>query len=83
MTFPDSKFIDTGNYANTYFNGITAAPATIDRARMAQAADILTEVYTEGGIVYSCAKRGEFQTVEILGGTFDYSGYSHVETLFK
>jgi hypothetical protein len=49
---------------------------------MAQAADILTKVYTVDGIVYSYGRRGDYQTAEI-GDAFNYPGYSHIETLFK
>jgi D-sedoheptulose 7-phosphate isomerase len=58
MTFPDNKFIDSGSYANAYFNRINEAAATIDRERIEQAAGILTKVYTEGGMVYSCGNGG-------------------------
>jgi D-sedoheptulose 7-phosphate isomerase len=58
MTFPDNKFVDAGSYANAYFSKINDAAASIDRERIEQAADILTKVYTEGGIVYSCGNGG-------------------------
>jgi D-sedoheptulose 7-phosphate isomerase len=58
MTFPDNKFVDAGSYANAYFSKINDAAASIDRERIERAADILTKVYTEGGIVYSCGNGG-------------------------
>ena len=74
MTFPESKFIDTKSYFDAYFSKVSEAAATIDRERIEQAAGILTKVYTVGGIVYSYGNRGDYQTVEILGDTFNYSG---------
>jgi D-sedoheptulose 7-phosphate isomerase len=58
MTFPDNKFVDAGSYANAYFSKINDAAASIDRERIKRAVDILTKVYTEGGIVYSCGNGG-------------------------
>jgi D-sedoheptulose 7-phosphate isomerase len=58
MSFPDNKFVDAGSYVNAYFNKINDAAVSIDRARMEQAADILTKVYTEGGTIYSCGNGG-------------------------
>jgi phosphoheptose isomerase len=58
MTFPDSKFVDTGSYANAYFTKFKDAAATVDRERLVQAAGILTRVYSEGGLVYSCGNGG-------------------------
>jgi phosphoheptose isomerase len=58
MTFPDSKFVDTGSYANAYFTKFNDAADTVDRERLVQAAGILTRVYSEGGLVYSCGNGG-------------------------
>jgi hypothetical protein len=58
MTFPDSKFVDTGSYANAYFTKFKDAAATVDRERLVQAAGILTRVYSKGGLVYSCGNGG-------------------------
>ena len=58
MTFPDSKFFDAGTFANTYFTRINEAAASVDRERLAQAAAILTRIYTEGNMVYSCGNGG-------------------------
>jgi D-sedoheptulose 7-phosphate isomerase len=58
MTFPDRKFTDIGSYVDAYFCKINDAAATIDKERLEQAANILTKVYKEGGVVYSCGNGG-------------------------
>ena len=58
MTFPDNKFSDAKSYANTYFSKIKEAAATVDGERLEQAAGILTNVYSNGGMVYSCGNGG-------------------------
>lgn len=58
MTFPDKKFADAGSYADAYFAGLTEAAASVDRGKLQAAADILTGIYREGGMVYSCGNGG-------------------------
>lgn len=58
MTFPDSKFNDAGRYVDAYFAQIATAAATVDRKRLEQAVQILTKIYTAGGMVYSCGNGG-------------------------
>lgn len=58
MTFPNDKFSNIGDYANAYFAEIAKTAASVDHEKLAQAADILTKVYSEGGIVYSCGNGG-------------------------
>lgn len=58
MSFPDTKFVDVGSYADAYFARIKEAAASVDRAKLQQAAAILTRVYREGGMVYSCGNGG-------------------------
>ena len=58
MTFPDNKFIDVNGYANAYFTKIKEAAASVDREKLAQAVGILSTVYSEGGMVYSCGNGG-------------------------
>lgn len=58
MTFPDSKFADAGSYADAYFARVSEAAASVDRARLQEAAAILTRVHGEGGMVYSCGNGG-------------------------
>lgn len=58
MTFPDRKFADAGSYADAYFAEVAAAAASVDRARLAAAADILAGIYRAGGSVYACGNGG-------------------------
>jgi len=58
MTFPDRKFVDASSYAGAYFAQITAAAASVDRARIEQAAGILTKIYGAGGTVFACGNGG-------------------------
>ena len=58
MSFPDSKFGDAFDYAKSYFAQIAEAAASVDGAQLLRAAEILTRVYSEGGVVYSCGNGG-------------------------
>src|SRR5450756_86334 len=58
MTFPDRTFAEAGKYAEAYFSEVAEAAATVDRARLSEAAAILTRVYSEGGMAYSCGNGG-------------------------
>lgn len=58
MTFPDIKHEDAASYLGSYFEHIGKAARSVDEDRVAQAATILTQVYTQGGIVYSCGNGG-------------------------
>lgn len=58
MTFPDRKFADAGNYTDAYFAKVKEAAASVNREKLQKAADILTRVYSEGGMVYSCGNGG-------------------------
>ncbi|MGH1362204.1 MAG: SIS domain-containing protein [Calditrichia bacterium] len=58
MTFPDKKYSGAAIYTESYFAKLTEAAATVDGEKMQQAADILTEAYKEGSMVYSCGNGG-------------------------
>jgi phosphoheptose isomerase len=58
MTFPDKKFSDPAAYTAAYFEQVSKAAATVDDSRFAKAIDILTKVYSAGGIVFSCGNGG-------------------------
>ena len=58
MSFPDNKYKDAGSFIDAYFAEYSAAAKSVNREKLQQAADILTRVYTEGGIVYSCGNGG-------------------------
>jgi D-sedoheptulose 7-phosphate isomerase len=58
MTFPEKKYGWIGDYADAYFARVAEAAGTVDRGRIEAAAGILTKVYREGGMVYSCGNGG-------------------------
>lgn len=58
MTFPDRRYADPRSYADAYFARVKDAAASVDRATLAEAAAILTRVYRNGGMVYSCGNGG-------------------------
>jgi D-sedoheptulose 7-phosphate isomerase len=58
MTFPEKKYGRIGDYADAYFAQVAEAAGTVDRGRIEAAAGILTKVYREGGMVYSCGNGG-------------------------
>ena len=58
MTFPDSKYKDAASYFSGYFEQIGKAARSVNEDRLVQAATILTQVYTDGGILYSCGNGG-------------------------
>lgn len=58
MGFPDGKFVAIGCFADAYFAKFNEAAETVDREKLQLAANILTNVYREGGMVYSCGNGG-------------------------
>jgi phosphoheptose isomerase len=58
MSFPDTKFDSAGLYAHSYFEQIAAAARSVDSKAVQSAADILTEVYAKGGMLFSCGNGG-------------------------
>jgi len=58
MTFPDIKYEDAASYVDGYFDQIRKAARSVDKDRLVRAADILTDVYVNGGFVYSCGNGG-------------------------
>lgn len=58
MTFPDCRYPDADTYAEAYFNKIREAAASVDRARLREAAAILTRAHSRGSMVYSCGNGG-------------------------
>ena len=47
MTFPDSKFVDTGSYADAYFTKFKDAAATVDRERIGSCREFV-QLYCSG-----------------------------------
>lgn len=58
MTFPESRFSDAGDYANAYFSEVAKAAASIDKDKLNQAVQLLTRIYTAGGMLFSCGNGG-------------------------
>ena len=58
MTFPDKLIANAADFVDAYASEVSRALASIDRARMAAAADILGGAYTDGKIVYVCGNGG-------------------------
>lgn len=56
--FPDHAHADCGTYADSYFALLASAAATVDRAALARAANLLVERIDAGGRVYSCGNGG-------------------------
>jgi len=58
MSFPDKKYSDANGYVDAYFSEISKAAASVDRAKVEDAASILMKAYSGGGMVYSCGNGG-------------------------
>lgn len=58
MAFPDKKYGEVKTYAKAYFSRVSSAAATVDVDKLQQAAEVLAEIYTAGGLVYSCGNGG-------------------------
>jgi len=58
MTFPDTAFPDIAAYGDAYFERLRAAAASVDRATLAEAGQILEAAYERGAMVYVCGNGG-------------------------
>jgi len=58
MTFPDEPYSEIGAFADAYAKRLSAAWASVDRERLAQAAKMLAAAYTRRAIVYACGNGG-------------------------
>ena len=78
MTFPDKQFDDIGTFADAYFERISAAAASVDRARLSQAADVLEKTYSNDKTLYVCGNGGS----AAISGTFvcDHSKLVQTDT---
>ena len=78
MTFPDEKFDDIGSFTDAYFEKITAAAASVDRAKLTQAADILENTYSKNNTLFVCGNGGS----AAISGTFvcDHSKLVQTDT---
>jgi D-sedoheptulose 7-phosphate isomerase len=58
MTFPDEKYSVIGAFADDYFDRLAGAAASVDRDRLAQAAEMMARTYVAGGTVFACGNGG-------------------------
>ena len=58
MTFPDEPFADIGAFTDAYFDQAGRAAASVDRARLAAAAELLGAAYARRATVYVCGNGG-------------------------
>lgn len=58
MTFPDQPYGAVGAFADDYFDRLAGGAASVDRARLQAAADLLGATYAAGGTVFACGNGG-------------------------
>jgi phosphoheptose isomerase len=58
MTFPDSKFADISAYTDAYFEQYAEASQSVDREKLAAAAEILLTAYKTSKTLYVCGNGG-------------------------
>ena len=56
--FPDRLFDGAGAYAAAYFEQYSHAAATIDQGALRQAGELVGDVISRGGTIYSCGNGG-------------------------
>lgn len=66
MTFPDDKFDSAASFADAYYERLATATASIDRDKLAAAADILEDTYRRKHTLFVCGNGGSAATA----GTF-------------
>jgi len=78
LTFPDEKFASAGAYADAYFDRLGAAAASVDRDRLAHAADVIEATYRAGRTLFVCGNGGS----AAIAGTFvcDHSKLVQTDT---
>jgi len=78
LTFPDQQFDSAGAYADAYFDRLGGAAASVDRDRLAQAADVLEATYRAGRTLFVCGNGGS----AAIAGTFvcDHSKLVQTDT---
>jgi phosphoheptose isomerase len=58
MTFPDRRYPGADAYAAAYFDELARAAASVDRARVNEAARILEAAHRDGRAVFACGNGG-------------------------
>jgi D-sedoheptulose 7-phosphate isomerase len=56
--FPDRPYPDAGLYADAYFELLAVAVASVDRAAIVRAAELLVERVRQGGRIFACGNGG-------------------------
>jgi len=56
--FPSRAYEDGGAYASDYFSQLAAAAATVDTTQLGRACEMLGQVVSDGGTVFSCGNGG-------------------------
>ena len=78
MTFPDQKYTSAGAFADAYYDRLGAAAASVDREKLAAAADILEDTYRRKRTLFVCGNGGS----AAISGTFvcDHSKLVQTDT---
>jgi phosphoheptose isomerase len=58
MTFPNKKFADVAAFFDAYAKRLSAATASVDRAALARAAELLDDAYARELCVFACGNGG-------------------------
>jgi len=58
MSFPDHKYPAAGAFLDDYARALNAALATVDRAAIARAAEILSATHKRDGTIWACGNGG-------------------------
>ncbi len=58
MTFPDKKYDEIAAFSDAYFERVSAAHASVDRGRLAEAARLLAGTYERGATLFVCGNGG-------------------------
>jgi phosphoheptose isomerase len=58
MIFPDHPYADVAQYCDDYFERLARAAASVDRAQLTRAADLLREAYRSRATVFVCGNGG-------------------------
>ena len=66
MTFPDHAYADVTQYCDDYMDRVAKADASVDRAQVAKAADLLREAYRSDHTVFVCGNGGSASLADHL-----------------
>ncbi|MDE1146847.1 MAG: SIS domain-containing protein [Azospirillaceae bacterium] len=66
LKFPNARYDDCGAYGDDYFEQLAQAAASVDRAALHAAADLLARTIAGDGILYACGNGGSAAIVNHL-----------------